>query len=566
MEGFQAHLEGKTPEYVCEHRMLHKDGSIRWVRARGTAIRGVQGNIIRVVGTDVDITDRKQVEEALRESEEKFMKAFKSSPNLVAITRMADGRIVDVNDSFIHASGYSREELIGISTTELGLWTQPVKRDEFVKALQKDRQVHNMEVEIRAKSGEVLNVLLSGAMLSLTGRGPHMIAMANDITRWKQIEDQLLDAQKLESIGVLAGGIAHDFNNILTGILGNIYLARVYRDSDKVRERLEEAEKASLHAKELAQRLLTFSYGGAPIKRIANVAELLENSASFALSGSNVRCEFSIPDDLWPLNIDKQQINQVIHNVVINADQAMPEGGTIRIIAENVTIEAESTVPLGSGDYVRISIQDQGMGIPEEDLRRVFDPYFSTKQTGSGLGLAISHSIIRSHSGLITVESRIDMGTTFHIYLPACLKKLTGTTWEEAEDEIPAGRGKVLVMDDEEIIRDLLMDMLTSIGYEVTAVTDGAEVITLYKEAKESGSAFDAVIIDLTIPGGMGGKETVQKLMEVDSEVKAIVSSGYSRDPIMANYERYGFKGVVAKPYSPGELGELLHRLITGNA
>jgi signal transduction histidine kinase/ActR/RegA family two-component response regulator len=400
-------------------------------------------------------------------------------------------------------------------------------------------------------------------ILDDTGNLVGVVHTISDITEKRRIESELLKIEKLESLGVLAGGIAHDLNNLLTGVVGNISLARLYDNLADKDRRLAEAEKSAMLIKELTQQLLTFSRGGAPILQTAAIGDLLKDSATFMLRGSNVKCEFSIPDELLPVEVDEGQMDQVINNLVINSKQAMPEGGTVRISAENTIIGAEPVLPLEPGAYIKISIQDEGTGIAKKHLERIFDPFFTTKQAGSGLGLATSYSIIEKHNGHITVESRIGVGTTFHIYLPA--SPAGALIEEQKENEKPImGDGKILVMDDEKHIRDLASDMLDKIGYKVITTIDGTEAIELYKEAMESGNPFDAVIMDLTISGGMSGKEAVQKLIEIDPEVKAIVSSGYSNDPVMADFGKYGFKGVVAKPYKIRELSEVLHRAITG--
>jgi two-component system cell cycle sensor histidine kinase/response regulator CckA len=405
-------------------------------------------------------------------------------------------------------------------------------------------------------------VEINAVVLNWKGR-PATLNFLSDITKRKRMEEDISKIQKLESIGILAGGIAHDFNNILTAILGNVSLAKIYDLQSNVQERLTEAEKACMQAKELTQQLLTFSRGGAPVKKVTSIAHLLSDSAIFASSGSNARCECSIPDDLWAAEVDEGQISQVVNNLVINAEQAMPGGGVIKVSAENIFL-SESVLPLEDGNYVKISVEDQGVGIPEQHLQRIFDPYFTTKQKGSGLGLATSYSIIRNHDGHIVVESILGVGTTFHIYLPASSEE--AVTREKMEEEIPVmGKGNILVMDDEEFIRELVGDMLVNIGYEATTVSDGAEAVELYKEAKESGRPFDAVIMDLTVPGGMGGREALRRIMEIDPEIKAIVSSGYSNDPIMADFGKYGFSGVIAKPYKTGELSEVLYKVMMGS-
>jgi len=458
--------------------------------------------------------------------------------------------------------GVPAEELV--SKTDADLFGEETGKQE----MELDRRVIQGEIveeeSTRSVNGiprtfHIIKVPLRDSEGNIFG----LCGIARDITERQKMEAELLRIQKLESIGILAGGIAHDFNNILTGILGNISLAGVYTDPGKIAERLSEAEMASLQAKNLTQQLLTFSKGGAPIKKTTAIADLVRDSAPFALRGSNVRCEFSIPGDLLSVEVDEGQIRQVVNNLIINADQAMPGGGVIEVCVENVAIEPGDVLPLMPGKYIKMSIQDHGVGISEEHLHRIFDPYFTTKQKGSGLGLATSYSIIKNHGGHITVESQIGIGTTFYIYLPASLGA-TEAKKEKVKEELILGSGKVLVMDDEKIIRDLACDMLASIGYKISVAPDGAEAIRLYGEAMNSGQPFDAVIMDLTVQGSMGGKEAVQELIKMDPDVRAIVSSGYSNDPIMADFRKYGFMGVIAKPYKIKELSEVLHKVMIG--
>lgn len=381
----------------------------------------------------------------------------------------------------------------------------------------------------------------------------------------QRMEEDLARIQKLESIGVLAGGIAHDFNNYLTRILGNISVARIKVDSkEEVLDRLADAEKELLRTRNLTQQLLTFSEGGLPIKKPCSVVQLLEESMIFSLRGTNVKCEFSMPNNLWLINVDEGQIDQVISNLAINADQAMPQGGIISVTAENVGYDALPN-PMKAEKYVKIVIRDQGVGISKDYLEKIFDPYFTTKQKGHGLGLAISYSIVKKHDGDITVESQIGVGTTFTIFLPAAAEQeMPEKAAEEKESGVIRGDGKVLVVDDDKSIRDVAKIMLEGVGYEVVLAADGAEAIGLYSEAKESNKPFDIAVIDLTIPGGMGGKEAIQELLKMDSNIKAIVSSGYANSPIMAEYEKHGFCGVIAKPYGLDRLSQALHDAITG--
>ncbi|MFH2044179.1 MAG: ATP-binding protein [Pseudomonadota bacterium] len=383
----------------------------------------------------------------------------------------------------------------------------------------------------------------------------------SDITERKKMDEELFKVQKLESVGVLAGGIAHDFNNILTTIIGTIALARMKtKPDDKLFELLSEAEAASVRAQTLTRQLLTFAKGGTPLKEIASIKNIIEESSVFVLRGSKSGCKFIIPEDLWPVEADVGQISQAINNIAINANQAMPEGGIIKIAAENLIIDDRQGLPLTPGRYIRISIKDQGVGIEEKYISKIFDPYFTTKQKGSGLGLATTYSIIKKHAGHIIVESKVGFGSTFNIYLPATDKAVP----EKEEDQIITGHGRILVMDDDVSLRKTVGGILEILGYEPEFAKNGAEAIGMYKDAKERKKPYDAVILDLTIPGGMGGKEAIKKLLEIDPEVKAIVYSGYSDDPVMANFKKYGFKGMLPKPFGSQSLSKVLNEVLNG--
>lgn len=381
----------------------------------------------------------------------------------------------------------------------------------------------------------------------------------------KKMEQELLKAQKLESIGQLAGGIAHDFNNLLTAILGNLTLAMEEGITPGRRERfLKDAGRAIARAKSLTQQLLTFSKGGAPVTKAVDLAALLKESCEFALRGSNISAEYSI-DDLWPAEVDSGQVDQVVSNLVINAAQAMPSGGVIRIRAENLDVTYEDRLLLEPGRYVRISVEDEGTGIPVEYHSKIFDPYFTTKSGGSGLGLATAYSIVRRHGGDLRFVSVPGVGTTFDVYLPA---SNTDVEMETTSDMLvpSVSSARILLMDDEAMIRDLAAVALGEQGYTVTLARDGEEAVAMYKNAMNQHEPFDGVILDLTVPGGMGGKEAIRRLRQIDPTVKAIVSSGYSEDPVLANYQEYGFSGVVAKPYSFTELGATLQRIVVRRA
>jgi PAS domain S-box-containing protein len=801
--------EGK--EIMCtEAELKRKDGSCFPAEITATFLRE-KGEVVRVTSIVRDITERKKAEEALRESEEKFSKAFRSSPDRIAITTLEDGRFIDVNDSYVRFTGYTREEVIGHTIIELGSWVDTGNRARIVQKLKEQGQVYNEEVQLILKSGEIRTSLFSAELINIEGE-PCMISVATDITDRKRAEEQLRQSEeryknlfqlapdsiftidtkgritsanpatlnltgfsedelvgkhfsklptarlrdipkyvkmlvpllkgkipesfeaafntkdgeqrwgevhinlmksmgkiqgvqaitrditdrkraeealkereqryreladsitdvffamdkelrytywnkasetltgvtsekalgkqiydvfpdsadtrkaeatyrevlrtkaprffkaqytlesrkyifeisaypsadgiavfskditeheqleterqwieKLESIGTLAGGIAHDFNNYLTGIIGNISLAKRYvKPEGKAIERLEEAEKASIKARDLTQQLLTFSRGGAPVKTVISIQKLIRESAGFALRGSRVKPEFSLPPDLRAVEADEGQIHQVISNIVINADQAMPRGGIINIGAKNLAIKSSRVLPLRAGEYVHITVKDSGVGIPGEHLDRIFEPFFTTKQKGSGLGLTTAYSIVKNHDGYIKVESRPGTGTTVHIYLPVSRKPTLAEEGVVMETTLH-GQGRILVMDDEEIIREMLGKMLSLAGYEVELTQDGAEAIDRYSEAKEAKRPFDAVIMDLTVPGGMGGKEAISRLLEIDPDARVIVSSGYATDSIMSEYKKFGFKAVVTKPYSVAQIEKTLYSLLGKN-
>lgn len=513
-----------------------------------------------------ELIERKRVEAALAAERERLAVTLRSIGDGV-ITTDVDGKVVLVNRTAETLIGWTEEESAGRPLRDVFHIINEDTRERCEDPVEKVFETGGIiglanRTVLVARDGTERIIADSGA--PIRDKDSNIIGVVlvfRDITERRRVEEELQKIQKLESVGILAGGIAHDLNNLLTGVLGNISLARMYEDLAEKDRRLAEAEKASMQIRDLTQQLLTFSRGGAPILQTADMGKLLRDSASFALRGSNVGGEFSISDDLWPVEMDEGQINQVISNLIINAQQAMPAGGIVRVSAENITMGTESGLPLEPGAYIKVSVEDQGVGISEKYLQRIFDPFFSTKQAGSGLGLATSYSIIQKHSGYITVESQLGVGTTFHIHLPASPDGVL--IEEEKKEEKPImGEGRILVMDDEEHVRDTAADMLRSIGYEAVTSINGSEAIKLYKEAMGSGKPFNVVIMDLTVPGGMGGKEAIQKLIEIDPEVKAIVSSGYSTDPIMANFREYGFKGVIAKPYRTRELSVALRKVI----
>ncbi len=515
-------------------------------------------------------TERRHAEDALANEKERLAVTLRSIGDGVITTDVA-GSIVLLNNAAEEMTGWSQEDAVG----------KPFN-DVFRIINEKTRQTFRSPVERVLASGGIVEIenhtilmarngeerLISDSAAPIRDRESRIIGAVlvfRDVTEKRRMEKELQKAQQLESIGILAGGIAHDFNNLLTAVLGNISLAKMYvKDGDRVSQKLNEAENASLRARDLTQQLLTFSRGGAPVKKMAPIADIVRDSAAFTLSGSKTTCRFQIEDGLWAIEVDEGQFSQVINNLIMNADQSMPAGGVIDVACRNVNVGAESLLPLQAGRYILVSIKDYGVGIPDESLDRIFEPYFTTKKNGKGLGLATVYSIIRNHDGHIDVKSNLGAGTTFTIYLPCSDFQETGISSEEtqmADSSSSAPMGRVLVMDDEENIREVAGEMLVFLGYSVDFANDGEEAAALYRKSLEASQPYSAVLMDLTIPGGMGGKEAIGILREIDPGVKGIVSSGYSNDPIMADFKAYGFSGIISKPYKLNELKKVLEKL-----
>ncbi len=382
-----------------------------------------------------------------------------------------------------------------------------------------------------------------------------------DVTTQKRLDEEMARSLKLESLGLLAGGLAHDFNNFLASILNNVTLARLHCGTgDKVCGWLHKTEKAASQAQHLTQQLLTFAKGGLPVVQEVELEKLVRDSVSFALSGSNVQCSYNIQQDLSGVKIDSGQIDQVVRNLIINADQAMLHGGKIEIFGQNRTVTEGEIATLAPGSYVAIRISDNGAGIDSEKLAKIFDPYFTTKESGSGLGLAISHSIISKHLGHISVESEVGVGTSFEILLPATESLQKPIV--KVESQLEAGSGRILVMDDDEVVCETTSELLSFIGYRVITAADGREAIRLFQEARNQEEPFNVVILDLTVPGGMGGEETMRELCQIDPQVIGIATSGYCNNPVMANYLDYGFKGVLPKPCKIETMQQVIEELI----
>jgi PAS domain S-box-containing protein len=629
----------------------------------------------------------------LRKSEEKFSKAFKTSPDAVNINRLSDGVYLDVNDAFTAITGYTQEDVIGRSSLpgELGIWAHHGDRNRLVAMLSEKGEATGLEAEFRCKDGRILSGVMSARVLEINGekcilsitrditqrkvsesalkesekrfrdlvnflplaifeataegwftfvnptglkwfgysetdvaRGIHIFqtitekdrasAMRNfqqvmkseesaaheyqavrkdgstfpvfihssrivtngrmaglrgivqDISEHKFFENNIQNAMKMESLGVLAGGIAHDFNNLLTGIFGYLSLAGAQcADGTDAKANITKASSVFGRATALTQQLLTFAKGRVPERKRIQIAGLLAETVRFALSGSVVKASFDIPENLWPCDADAGQIGQVIDNIVINARQAMPTGGSLSVSVRNVPEQSMAPPPLSNRSYLKITLADTGHGIPPDVLARIFDPFFTTKQQGSGLGLATAYSIVKKHDGHIFAESTPGKGTTFTIYLPAA----TIGAGTEAHNVGPNRHAaipkkcRVLLMDDEEYILAVASQSLQGIGWDVVTAPDGKRAVELFRNSYESKELFDVVVLDLTVPGGMGGVEAVAEMLRIDAKVKTVATSGYSDDPVMAAPATYGFSAKLPKPYLMEDLRKVIAGLMT---
>ncbi|MHB0878864.1 MAG: hybrid sensor histidine kinase/response regulator [Anaerolineae bacterium] len=506
-----------------------------------------------------EISERTRVETALAQERERLLVTLRSIGDGVIATD-ADGRVALMNPIAEAMTGWREGEALGRPLGEVfDIRREPSDDpapDPVARVLQTGA-VQGLANHTVLVSRDGTRRLLADSAAPIIGHGntiAGVVLVFQDVTETARLEQELAKMNKLESLGILAGGIAHDFNNLLTGILGNIILARLdTADRPPVGEALLEAETAATQAKSLTQQLLTFARGGEPVRRPLALPELLREATAFSLRGSRCTSRFVLAPDLWSVKADAGQIGQVIHNLVLNAGEAMPLGGVVTISAENLPVTAEDALPLVPGNYVRVTVADRGCGIEPQILHRVFDPYFSTKPDGSGIGLAVVYSVAVKHDGYVTVESEPGKGTSFHVYLPS----VDRPDRPQMDDRIGGdGATRVLVMDDEDTVLRVAKRMLERLGLEATTAKHGAETIELYTRARQQGRPYGAVILDLYVTGGIGGKETLSRLRQVDPSVRAIVCSGYSSDPVMAQYAYHGFCAALDKPFALDRLQE----------
>jgi PAS domain S-box-containing protein len=515
-----------------------------------------------------EVNVRLKAEEEILEEKERFKVTLACIGDGV-ITTDLEGKVVLVNNVAQKLTGWSQQEASGCPLSEVF----KIVNEETGKPCSStvDKVLSSGEIvgftnhsALISRDGSKHSIEDSGApIINTSGKIIGIVMVFRDVTEQRRTEEELLKIRKLESVGVLAGGIAHDFNNILCSILGNIELASTYTSSEsEARPLLDQAIKASVRAKELTRQLLTFAKGGEPVKEVASIASMITDSADFVLRDSSVVCNYDIPEDLLKVEVDGGQISQVLQNIVINASQAMPEGGVINVICENVKDPANESFLLQEKKYIKIKIVDSGEGIPEKYVDRIFDPFFSTKHSGSGLGLAICHSIITKHEGHILVKSEPGKGTIFTIYLPAIADEDNSTVQTATSIEKCRKGAFIMVMDDDEMICKMARRMLERRGHDVVLARDGLEAIEVYKKHLGSSKPIDLIIMDLTIPGGLGGKDAVKKILKIDPDALVAVSSGYSNDPVMSDYGSYGFKAAIAKPFTMAELDKAISTIL----
>lgn len=544
-----------------ENENIRKNGERVWISWNNHPLTGPDGAIRGVLTIGHDITKRKQAEESLRQSEEMFSAAFRASPDAITLSRLSDGVYLEVNEGFTAMTGYRPEEALGRSCIDLKKWVSPEKRDQFIQELREHGIVNDMEAHFLRKNNSKLVGQISARIIEIKGE-PYILSITRDITDRENIQMELLKAQKLESISVLAGGIAHNFNNVLTGVIGYISYAKKHlNDTDKVLHLLESAEKSSYRAAELARQLLKFSQGNTPVRKAVRVDTLVQESVSLFLSGTSIKGIIDCSSH-QTIHVDSQQINQAFNNIVLNAIQAMPHGGTLTVRADAVTLKAGNKYALQPATYVRVIFEDTGHGIQKDDLAKIFDPYFTTKDYGTGLGLSTTHSIINRHGGSINIASEPGKGTTVMVFLPSSAETVIGDEDVQESIEIDQTGVSILVMDDEEMIRELADEILRDLGYEVTTCCNGEQAVTLFKASMDACNPFTIVVMDLVIPGGMGGIEAARHILTMNPKACLIASSGNSNDPAIAEFASYGFCETIVKPYNTDELGRILQSVL----
>ena len=544
-------------------RLLSASGEIRDIEMSTSAVCDIQDNVIGAVVTIRDVSQLVRDKQALEESRQRYQSILENSADAICLINR-HGDFIDSNRVAYERLGYSRDEYLCMNVADIETEArEDISFEEFFDQLDVDRSLC-VEGRLRRKDGSTFPVEIRLRKF-ISNDEAYLVASTTDISQRRQMEEEMLRAGKLESIGLLAGGIAHDFNNLLGIILGHIDLAgRDLEAGSAAQTSLEKARKASMRASDLTRQLLTFSKGGEPVRKVCDIRQIVSEAVEFSLHGTAVEARLQCQCEHTPLAfVDAGQISQVVQNLVINARQAMGDVGIIEIIGRNVTLhEADPRRELEAGAYIEVTLCDNGPGVPDAIRSEIFDPYFTTKQDGNGLGLALTYSIVKKHGGHISVANRPEGGACFTVWLPAAEKEETTDMTEPQSGKQEARQARVLVMDDDEMIREIAQAMLENLGCEVEQAEEGEQALVMYRQAMEQGQPYDLLIMDLTVLSGMGGREAMEKIRQLDPTARALVSSGYSNDPVMANYADYGFSGAVSKPYTQDELAQAVQEVL----
>jgi PAS domain S-box-containing protein len=567
-------LRDGASDVVCESNKVDADGTERIFLVTASPFRDEQGEITGIVESFQDVTKIRLAEEALAEEKERLLVTLKSIGDGV-ISVDVRGRVLLINDTAQALSGWEYKKAMGRELSEILHLLDVRDRRQTLDPLEPAGYSPSGEESgghaiLVAKDGWERHVSYRvSPIYDRRGSIFGAVLVFQDITEKLRVESEAARMQKLESVGLMAGGVAHDFNNILTAIMTNLAQVRLLKGSpEELLKQIDVTEGAVFRARELTRQLLAFARGDTPIKEVLDIGVLVTDCVKFNLRGSKVSSEIVGEEGLWRVKVDRIQMHQVISNLAINAVQAMPDGGVVAVSLTNCLIGPGESRRIKAGHYVKIRFCDNGQGISAAGINKIFDPYYTTKPEGNGLGLATVYLIISKHGGYVFVDSKLGKGTEFTIYLPAesGAEKVALPGKNGAPEICVGGRatagGRILIMDDENDIRELLSELLKDAGFEVASACDGDETIRLYREALDCGNCFDCIIMDITIPGGMGGKDAISALLKISPDVKAIVSSGYASNPVMANYQEYGFVGRIAKPYRIEALIEMLNGIV----
>ena len=556
---------------IC--RMGNEKGNQSIFFVNATLHHDEQGNISGVAAIIRDCTELNRVKAENQEIKTVYERLAQYADEAIFRIQADTGRMIYINDAAQEILGYSLADYLSnarvpikvIHSEHLKNWIAAVDEKKGAKNV-----LRNIIIDCTGSEGQT--VMMEFTVIAVRNDAGDILyfeCIGRDITVRRFMEAELAKAQKLESIGLLAGGIAHDFNNIMTAVFGSLALAKMEAiPGSSLHTRLVSAEEHCMRAKTLTRKLLTYSRGGSPQRKTASIANVIRDAVNLSLSGKNIDCRFELPDGLWSAQIDESQMHQVVHSLVTNAAEAMPQGGTIEIGAQNVNLTADQIQQLKAGHYIKWFVRDRGVGISHEHMKKLFDPYFTTKQMGSvkgmGLGLAICYSIVKSHEGMMMVDSTPGSGTTFTVYIPASNGEKDEKRPTAAKDAEVAPRQNVLLVDDEQILLDVTGSMLQHIGYNVVTAKNHGDAMEYYQRAKEEGNPFALIIMDLTMRGDEGGEIAIGRWKNAHPEVKAVISSGYMNDPVIEEYWKYGFVGAMIKPYSLMELKSSLEKILTG--